>query len=95
MRRTTNASTSRCRTASWYQVAASALQQHREPGQRTDATAEVENAEIVAETARAAWAGETRKRLAAAKPHNPANVKAALQATAAACKACHDDLRNK
>ena len=40
-------------------------------------------------------AGESAKLLAAAKTHNLDNLKAAFSATAATCKACHDDFRNK
>lgn len=37
---------------------------------------------------------ETAKLLAAAKTHDLDNLKAAFRATAASCKACHNDFRN-
>lgn len=39
--------------------------------------------------------GETQKLLAAAKTNNLDNLKAAFKPTAAACKSCHDEFRNK
>ena len=39
--------------------------------------------------------GETQKLLVAARTNNLDNLKAAFKPTAAACKACHDDFRNK
>lgn len=39
--------------------------------------------------------GETQKLLAAARTNNLDNLRAAFRPTAAACKSCHDDFRNK